>query len=140
MNAKKSIDGGFVNTDDTSINGSQSEAEILEELQLIYEACLKTGLPKPLQKPVNKTGRPAFNRFILLTLIIFGLKREWSFRQIEKFARENLELLRKIDPAIKKAPDHSLLYLSAKKLRLTHVNKIIAKTKELRGEVPVLWY
>ncbi|WP_202319741.1 hypothetical protein [Archaeoglobus neptunius] len=28
--------------------------EVADELKLIYEACFKVGLPKSIQKPVNK--------------------------------------------------------------------------------------
>ena len=112
----------------------------IDELKTIYEACVRTNLPKTLQKPVNSRGRKSFNRFLLMSLVILALRRGWSYRDTERFAREHLKELREIDPALRKAPDHSMLYLTAKKLKTTDIFRVYAKMKEMRGEVPVLWY
>jgi len=117
-------------------------AESLEELKLIYEACFKVGLPKSIQKPVNKRGRPSWNRFILLSVLIYGLQRGFSYRRMEEFCEENKHLLKELDPLWnpKRPPDHKNFHLLAKKVTVSDVMRILAKVRELKGEVPVLWY
>jgi hypothetical protein len=118
------------------------EGETLSELRLIYEACFHCGLPKSIQKPVNKRGRPGWNRFVLLTVLIYGLINGLSYRRMEEFCRENKDLLQQLDPAWnpKRPPDHKNFHLLAKKLTVADVMRIMAKVRELKGEVPVLWY
>lgn len=113
-----------------------------DELKLIHEAVIAVGLPKSIQKPVNVRGRPSWNRFILLTILIYGLKHGFSYRDMEKFCKENRELLKELDPAWhdEKSPDHVNFYLMAKKLKVTDVIRITSKVKDLRGELPCLWY
>jgi hypothetical protein len=130
----------FLNTSDSVIEGSQGKAETLGELKLIFEAAIKTGLPKSIQKPVNVRGRPSWNRFILLSVMIYGLQHGFSYRDMERFCKENQEFLKSLDPAWKGVPDHVNFYLIAKKLRVADVIKITSKVKDLRGELPCLWY
>ena len=113
-----------------------------EELRLIYEACFKVGLPKSVQKPINKRGRPSWNRFILLSVLIYGLINGLSYRRMEKFCQENKDLLQRLDPTYnpKRPPDHKTFHLLAKKVTAADIMRIMAKVRELKGEVPVLWY
>ncbi|AEA46061.1 hypothetical protein [Archaeoglobus veneficus] len=112
----------------------------LNELKQLYEAVVAVGLPKPLQNPVKARGRKAFNRFLLLSIIVYGIQRGWSYRDMERFAKEHLDELKELDPGLRKAPDHSSFYVVASKLKVTDILRIYAKLKEQRGEVPVLWY
>ncbi len=89
---------------------------------------------------MKKRGRKSYNRFLIIALILFGLKREWSFRKIQEFARENWEYLREFSFGIKKEPDHSTIYVVASKLRVVDCFRYFAKLKEMRGDIPVLWY
>ena len=114
--------------------------EELHELLEIYEAVRSIPLPSPLVKPIKRVGRKGYNRFLIIALILYGLKRGWSFRQIQEFAKENWEYLRELSFNIKKEPDHSTIYVVAKKLRATDIFRYLAKLKELKGEIPVLWY
>jgi len=123
-------------------NIASSEAtpqEVLEVIEL-YEAVRLCELPPAIRKPVKKAGRKQYNRFLIIALIIYGLKQGWSYRQIEEFAKANWKWLKPYSFGIKKAPDHSVIYLTAKKLRVTDIFRFTAKLKELRGEIPVLWY
>ena len=132
----------FLNTGDGVIEASQEKVETLEKLRLIFEAAIRIGLPKSIQKPVNVRGRPSWNRFILLSVMIYGLQHGFSYRDMEKFCRDNRDLLKVLDPAWSdtKTPDHVNFYLMAKKLKVADVIKITSKVKELRGELPCLWY
>ena len=124
--------------------GTGEEVRVAEneirDVMLIYDAIEMVGLPELIDKPAKVRGRKPFNRQLLLSIIIYGLQKGWSYRQMEMFCEENLEELRKIDGTLRKAPDHSIFYLTAKELRVTDILRIVAKVKELKGEVPVLWY
>ncbi|AIY90202.1 hypothetical protein [Geoglobus acetivorans] len=113
--------------------------EVLKVVE-IYEAVRQLDLPAPLRKPIRTRGRKSYNRFLIIALILYGLKREWSFRQIQEFARENWGYLSPLSFNIKKEPDHSTIYLVASKLRVLDVFRYFAKLKEMRGEIRVLWY
>ena len=136
----KNID--FLHTIQQVQTKNSEEASDFEELKLIYEACFKVGLPKSVQKPVNKIGRPSWNRFILLTVLIYGLKRSFSYRQMEKFCEEKKEWLQKLDPTYnpKRPPDHKNFHFLAQKLKVSDVIRILAKVKALKGEIFGLWY
>jgi len=121
-------------------NISERIPEELHELLEIYEAVRLCDLPPSLVKPIKRVGRKGYNRFLIIALILYGLKRGWSFRQIQEFAKENWEYLKELSFNIKKEPDHSTIYLVASKLRVVDVFRYIAKLKEMRGEVPVLPY
>ena len=114
--------------------------EELHELLEIYEAVRLCDLPPSLVKPIKRVGRKGYNRFLIIALILYGLKRGWSFRQIQEFAKENWEYLRELSFNIKKEPDHSTIYVVAKKLRATDIFRFTAKLKQIKGEIPTLWY
>jgi len=61
---------------------------------------------------------------------------------MEEFCKQNKDLLRELDPAwnLKRLPDHKNFHLLAKKLTVSDTMRIMAKVRELKGEVPVLWY
>jgi len=122
------------------MNNSEDIPEEVQEVIEIFEAVRECELPSPLVKPIKRAGRKSYNRFLIIALILFGLKREWSFRQIQEFARENWEYLRELSFNIKKEPDHSTIYLVASKLRVVDVFRYFAKLKEMKGKVPVLPY
>ncbi|WP_456468110.1 hypothetical protein [Archaeoglobus sp.] len=131
--------------DDTPIfkHGKERSESIPGEIQEvieIFEAVRKCSLPPPLVKPVRKVGRKSYNRFLIISLILCGLKRGWSFRQIQEFAKTNWDYLKELSFNIKKEPDHSTIYLVASKLRVVDIFRYHAKLKELKGEVPVLWF
>lgn len=121
-------------------NDSEEIPEEVREVIEIFEAVRSIPLPQPLVKPIKRAGRKSYNRFLIISLILYGLKREWSFRQIQEFAKENWEYLRGLSFNIKKEPDHSTIYLVASKLRVVDVFRYYAKLKVMRGESPVLWY
>ena len=117
-------------------------AEVERELELIHRACLAVGLPQSIQKPVSKRGRPSWNRFILLTVLIYGLINGFSYRKMEEFCREHKQILMKLDPLWKQKnpPDHKNFHFLAKKVTVADIIRIMAKVKELKGEIRVLWY
>ena len=121
-------------------NDSEKISEEVQEVIEMFEAVRSVPLPPPLVKPIRRAGRKSYNRFLIIALILFGLKREWSFRQIQEFAGDNWEYLRELSFNIKKEPDHSTIYLVASKLRVVDVFRYYAKMKVMRGESPVLWY
>lgn len=138
--AVKNVD--FLHTIKQAQSNKSNDTSDFEELRLIYEACFKVGLPKSIQKPVNKIGRPSWNRFILLTVLIYGLKRNFSYRQMERFCEEKKEWLQILDPTYnpKRPPDHKNFHFLAQKLKVSDVIRILAKVKDLKGEIPCLWY
>lgn len=120
-------------------NSESIPGEVQEVIE-IFEAVRKCELPPPLVKPIRKKGRKGYNRFLIIALILFGLKREWSFRQIQDFARDNWDSLKPLSFNIKKEPDHSTIYVVASRLRVVDAFRYFAKLKEMKGEVPVLPY
>ncbi len=114
-------------------------AEVREVFE-IHSAIRSCGLPSTLRKPIKRAGRKSYNRFLIIALILYGLKRGWSFRQIEEFSRENWQYLKELSFNIKKEPDHSTIYITASKLRVVDIFRYLAKLKEMRGEIPVLPY
>ncbi len=134
------MEGELRNIKTSPLSESYEGAEILQELKLIHQACFEIGLPRALQRTVNQRGRRPFSRFILITLIIYGLQRGWSYRQISEFSKNNLDLLREIDPALKKEPSHIVLYRTSQKITAGYIMRVMAKVKELAGLTPCLPY
>lgn len=113
--------------------------EVLRILEL-HEAIRLCELPASLRNPVKKRGRKQYNRFLLIALIIYGLQHNLSYRQLEELAKANWNWLKPYSFNIKKAPDHALIYEIAKSLRATDIFRYLAKLKQLKGEIPCLWY
>ncbi len=78
----------------------------------------------------------------MLTVLIYGLKRSFSYRQMEKFCAEHKNWLQKLDPTYnpKWPPDHKNFHFLAQKLKVSDVMRILAKVKALKGEIFALWY
>lgn len=112
----------------------------LQEFIQLYESVRAIPLPPSLQKPIKRRGRKSYNRFLLVSLLLYGVLNRWSYREIEEFAKKNWDVLQNLSFGVNNAPDHSLLYITATRMKLSDFFRYLAKWKKLRGDIPVLWY